>query len=205
MVIGLSSCHMKEFKEARAETKAKREVRMQEYADKAKAEEEAKEQAEREALAKARAEQEAAERAAGQEAAPVGTPQLQRDSLLLQFDRRPCFGRCEVYKIKMYESGYVLYEGINFVERMGVYQARLSPEQIAEIYAMLARSDFFKLEDKYDDPMIMDLPSMIFKANAMGQQKRIIARYDVPEALTQLAKEIDAMSDSLQWKPYIQE
>ncbi|NND95236.1 MAG: hypothetical protein HKN45_10245 [Flavobacteriales bacterium] len=188
--IVLSSCAgFKKAKEARIENKAKREVRMAEYAARAEAEERAKEEAK------------AAAANSSVEAAPVETPQLIQDSLLFQFERRPCFGRCPVYKIMIFESGYTTYQGVNFVDYMGYYYTRLPQTEVALIYTRIAETDFFSLQDKYDNENITDLPSMIFRANAMGQDKRIVARYEIPEVLIDLGKEIDRMFAETEWQP----
>ncbi len=182
----MGSCaSIKSSKEARIVNKAKREVRMAEY--KAKLEEEKK------------AKKDAA--TASTEAAPVEVIEMTQDSLLFQFERRPCFGRCPIYKIMIFQSGYTTYQGVNFVDYMGYYYTRIPQTEVAKIYTRIAELDFFSLDDKYDDENITDIPSMIFRANAMGQDKRIIARYGVPESLIDLGKEIDAMFAETEWKP----
>jgi hypothetical protein len=186
----LGSCGgFRKAKEGRIDTKAKREVRMAEYKAKLKAEKQA--------------EKEAAQATAngGTEAAPTELIQMTQDSLLFQFERRPCFGRCPVYKIMIFESGYTTYQGVNFVDYMGYYYSRIPQVEVAGIYAKIAEVDFFSLEDKYDNENITDLPSMIFRANAMGQDKRIIARYEVPDVLINLGKDIDAMFAETDWQP----
>ncbi len=186
----MGSCEgFRKAKVARVENKAKREVRMAEYKTKREAEKQAEEVAAQAATN------------GGTEAAPTELLQMAQDSLLFQFERRPCFGRCPVYKIMIFESGYTTYQGVNFVDYMGYYYSRIPQAEVASIYAKIAEVDFFSLEDKYDNENITDLPSMIFRANAMGQDKRIIARYEVPDALIDLGKEIDAMFAETEWQP----
>ena len=197
----LPSCGNGEFKQTRAEMLERQKQRKLEYQAQKKLEEEEKARMEAEALAKARVEAERAEKEAAAEAAPIPPAALMQDSLLFHFERRPCFGRCPVYKIKIYESGYTTYDGVNFVDYMGYFQHKLDPTEIAMIYKYIAEADFFELEDSYDNENIMDLPSMIFRARAMGQDKRIVARYEIPEALTNLASKIDDMFEETEWKP----
>ena len=201
LVTVLLSCGNGEFKQTRAEMLERQKQRKIEYQAQKKLEEEEKARMEAEALAKARIEAEKAEKEAAAEAAPIPPAVLIQDSLLFQFERRPCFGRCPVYKIKIYESGYTTYDGVNFVDYMGYFQHRLEPSEIAMIYKLIADADFFELEDSYDNENIMDLPSMTFRARAMGQDKRIVARYEIPEALTNLASQIDDMFENTEWKP----
>jgi hypothetical protein len=83
---------------------------------------------------------------------------------------------------------------------MGYYKTRLPQTDIAKIYTMIAESRFFQLEDEYDNENITDLPSMIFRANAMGRDKRIIARYNIPEELNNLSKQIDELFRDADWQ-----
>ena len=55
------------------------------------------------------------------------------DSLVISFSKTPCFGRCPVYKVKVYESGFATYEGLNFAEKLGLYSYRFSNEEIEAI------------------------------------------------------------------------
>lgn len=192
----LQSCGNGEFKQTRAEMLERQKQRKIEYQAKKEAEEAEQARLEAEALAEARVK---AERAA--EAAPVAPIQLIEDSLLFHFERSPCFGRCPVYKLIIYESGHTRYEGINFVDNMGYYQAKISPSEIAQIYSLIAETNFFELNDVYDNENITDLPSMIFRARAMGQDKKIIARYEFPEALKEMATAIDEMFEDKDWQP----
>ncbi|NNC83857.1 MAG: hypothetical protein HKN79_09775 [Flavobacteriales bacterium] len=203
---GATACKDNNFKETRAELLEKKKERKLEYEAKKQAEEQAQKELEAKALAEARVD---AERLAAQAASgvadttnkPVIVQRYEQDSLLLQFERRPCFGRCPVYKIKVFESGYTTYEGVNFVEYMGYYQARLSAAEIASIYQMVAEADYFSLNDRYDNENIMDLPSMIFRVQAMGKDKRIVARYEIPDELNRFAEQIDQLFADTDWHP----
>lgn len=187
LAMGMQSCGgFRKAREARVVTKAKQQERKAAYAAQ-KAEEEA---------AAARA-----ETGSTAEAAPVEIPVLQQDSLLFSLERGACFGRCPVYTIRIYESGYTTYEGKNFVDYMGHYSTRISDVDLANIYSRLAETDFFSLEESYDNPNISDLPSTIYEAHAMGKDKRIVARYDIPQVLIQLGKDVDALFADTQWLP----
>ncbi|NNK80345.1 MAG: hypothetical protein HKO93_02520 [Flavobacteriales bacterium] len=197
-IIGTTySCNNGDFKQTRAEMLERQRVRKIEYQAQKQAEEAEKARLEAEALAEAKIK---AEKAA-QEAAPVSPPVYVGDSLLLHFERSTCFRRCPAYKIKVYESGFTTYEGVNFVDNIGYYQTQLSPSEIAEIYTFIAEADFFELEDRYDNENIMDLPSMTFRAKAMGKDKQILARYEIPEALLKMASDIDELFEGVDWMP----
>ena len=136
-----------------------------------------------------------------QEMAPVDPIQMtSADSLLISYERTPCFGRCPVFKIKVYESGYTTYQGVNFVEYMGYFYSRVSSNTLEKIKKTVQASDYFNLEDRYDNDHITDLPSKIYQVNMDGVNKRIIARVDSPEALNNLGQEIEKIFEGTAWK-----
>ncbi|RKX65008.1 MAG: hypothetical protein DRP41_03740 [Thermodesulfobacteriota bacterium] len=49
----------------------------------------------------------------------------------ITLERTPCFGCCPVYKIKVYSSGLVEWEGIDFVDKGGKDSRHISLKWIA--------------------------------------------------------------------------
>jgi len=176
----LGSCGMfRQFKEDRTETKRKKAERKEAFAQAQSAD------------------------GTATEMAPTDPIQMQAsDSLLISYERSPCFGRCPVFKIKVYESGFTTYQGVNFVEYMGYFYTRIDAEKLQQIHAAITRSDFFNLEDRYDNEKITDLPSRIYQVDAMGMNKRIIARYEAPEALNTLGQEMEAIFKGIPWTAF---
>jgi len=132
----------------------------------------------------------------------VEKPATQRDSLLIGFEKTPCFGRCPVYKVKVYRSGFATYEGLNFTEKLGMYSANFSEDEIARIFKSAAEIGYFSLEDKYDNPMISDLPSTTSTLNTEDEKKRITARVNVPEKLKNFHKNLAGTLQEKDWQPY---
>jgi len=121
------------------------------------------------------------------------------DSLFAFMERTPCYGRCPIYKMWIYKSGYVLYEGINFVEREGVWTTQLSTEDLQQIASKGKEIDYFNLDDEYDSP-ITDIPACITTLNIDGRKKTVRDRHNAPAALREFEKLIDAVVEKKQWK-----
>lgn len=132
----------------------------------------------------------------------VEQPAEQKDSLLIGFEKTPCFGRCPVYKVRVYRSGFATYEGLNFTEKLGMYSAHFSEDEIAAIFKSAAEIGYFSFEDKYDNKMISDLPSTISTLNSEDEKKRIIARVNVPEPLKNFHKNLAVTLQEKDWQPY---
>ncbi|MFH1321890.1 MAG: DUF6438 domain-containing protein, partial [Bacteroidota bacterium] len=88
------------------------------------------------------------------------TAEQQKDSLFASIKRTPCYGRCPTYSISIYKSGYVIYEGIRFVDRIGTYSTQISEKEIQKIIAKANETGYFDLNDVYDSP-VTDLPTTI--------------------------------------------
>ncbi|NEN22888.1 hypothetical protein G3O08_05175 [Cryomorpha ignava] len=132
----------------------------------------------------------------------VETPVEPKDSLVIAFDKTPCFGRCPTYKVKVYASGFAIYEGINFAEKMGMYSTRFKPSQIENIYQSALEIGYFDLKNEYNDPLISDLPSTISRINYKANDHRIMARYNVPEKLKIFHDNLAVTLLEKDWQPY---
>jgi len=132
----------------------------------------------------------------------VEKPAEPKDSLVIAFDKTPCFGRCPVYKVKVYASGFAIYEGINFAEKMGLYSTQLKLSQIENIYQSAVEIGYFDLKNEYNDPLVMDLPSTISRINYKGNDHRVMARNNVPEKLKIFHDNLAVTLLEKDWKPY---
>ena len=121
------------------------------------------------------------------------------DSLFASIERTPCYGTCPTYSINIYKSGYVVYKGIRFVDRMGTYSTRISERKIQAIINKANEIGYFELDDVYDSP-VTDLPSTITYLSVNGQEKRIKDRVRGPEKLREYEKYFDSIFEDLEWK-----
>src|SRR5690606_20354565 len=132
----------------------------------------------------------------------VEKPAEPKDSLVISFDKTPCFGRCPVYKVKVYASGFAIYEGINFAEKMGTYSTRFKISQIENIYQSAVEIGYFEVKNEYNDPLISDLPSTISRIKYNGNDHRVMARNNVPEKLKIFHDNLGVTLLEKEWQPY---
>jgi len=119
--------------------------------------------------------------------------------LVLSMERTPCFGRCPVYSIRIYENGLFVYDTKKFTDTSACRYSLLSKEELAGLKQKFSDMNFFQFEDKYpaDKRTPTDLPSCILFFNNGKQQKTIIdKRWDTPETLTQLELAVDNLVNS---------
>jgi len=125
-----------------------------------------------------------------------------KDSLAVYFEKTPCFGRCPVFKIKVYQSGFATYEGLNFSEKMGLFSYRFTDTDLEKIFTMAKEIGYFDLESEYNDPRVTDLPSVISEISLNDESHRIKARKGVPQELKDFHENLGVMLNERDWKPY---
>lgn len=130
------------------------------------------------------------------------TEKVVSDSLFFYYEKTPCFGRCPIFKLTIYHSGFATYDGINFVDNIGFHKAKLKFEQMGKIRDLLNGINFFSLDDTYDNEHVMDIPARIIEARYDGKKKRILARYQAPQELRDVFNEIDKLFENTEWEPY---
>ncbi len=113
-----------------------------------------------------------------------------KESLFLTMERTPCLGKCPNYKITIFNTGNVIYEGINFVDKQGKHRKKLSSKQLKEIQDHVDILKIFELKDKYDSP-ITDIPSVHLFIVYNNKKKKILDRVNGPKELRQFEKLID--------------
>ncbi|MBL4668791.1 MAG: hypothetical protein JKY30_05955 [Flavobacteriales bacterium] len=112
------------------------------------------------------------------------------EKIFITMERSPCYGQCATYKIKIYNTGKVEYEGIKFAKKIGAYTKILNQNQLTEIKNQIEFIKLFEMKDKYDSN-ISDIPSTLVLVIYKGKKKIILDRFGAPNELKQFEKLID--------------
>ncbi len=115
-----------------------------------------------------------------------------KESIFLTMERTPCFGKCPSYKITIFNTGNVIYEGFSFAQKEGKHIKKLSKKQLSEIQSQIDIIKLFELNDKYDS-RITDIPSTHLYVIYKGKKKKIVDRVNAPEKLKKFEKLIDSI------------
>lgn len=138
---------------------------------------------------------------ANKKTAQTDAPQP-KDSLVAYLERTACFGRCPQYSIRIYQSGYVLYEGYNNVEKIGRYFTRLTEEDVKGIGKRALQLEYFQLNDEYRNPYLTDLPT-VYSEVRFGAMHKKVTNYEAepPPNLVEMEKYIDGLfNDQTPWQ-----
>ncbi len=116
------------------------------------------------------------------------------DSLVAYLERTRCFGVCPYYSIHIYKSGYVLYVGIDHVEKIGRYFTFLPEQKVKSIGEKAISIGYFELNNEYRNPYLTDFPTVYSEVRYNGMQKKI-THYDAdpPKSLIEMENFIDEL------------
>ncbi|MEQ8908078.1 MAG: DUF6438 domain-containing protein [Vicingaceae bacterium] len=122
------------------------------------------------------------------------------DSLYARIQRTACFGRCPIYTLSVYQSGYVEYLGEKWVEKEGRYATKVDQAVLDKLMKMAKEIQFFDLKHQYDSKYVTDLPSTITSLKEKGDFHIVVSRYEAPEKLNTFNQEFDALFKAVEWK-----
>lgn len=121
------------------------------------------------------------------------------ENALARVQRTPCFGRCPIYTMIIFNDGRVEYYGKKFVEKEGRYFSKATNNQLEELTAKAQELGFFELDNIYDNKSVTDLPSTIITIKGEEGFKTVVGRYDTPKNFTTLVTFIESEFDKLEY------
>lgn len=138
--------------------------------------------------------------APGTQADPALGGSAASDSLVLFFERTPCFGPCKAYRINLYRSGHATFEGRAHVEKEGMHVGRVGPDTLLAIVRRAEQIGFWGLEASYDSP-VTDLPSTRIRVVSGRNDKEVTGRVGTPPKFIAFAEYLDELLLPVAWKP----
>ena len=124
---------------------------------------------------------------------------LPAEDVLISLEKTACFGTCPAYKLEIFASGLVLFNGISNHEMIGKHKSQLDPQTLREVIEKFKSSSFFNFKNSYTGD-VQDLPTtyLFFKDN--GREKMVQDYYRAPSALKDLEKLVEDLIPVLRWK-----
>jgi hypothetical protein len=122
------------------------------------------------------------------------------DSLFARLQRTACFGRCPIYTLSIYESGYVDYIGEKWVDKEGRFKTKVEQAVLDEIMKKAKAINYFDLKAQYDSKYVNDLPSTITTLKGEEGFHVVVNRYQGPEEHSRFAQELDALFEAVEWE-----
>lgn len=139
----------------------------------------------------------------------AGSQDIPNDTLIT-LERTTCFGTCPSYKITIGATGAVIFEGRQFVKRLGKLKSTISQQRLRELLAKFEEIKFFDLKDHYRSFLdgctseVTDAPAA-FTSIRIRAKSKTVEHYDgcggleVLAELEKLEQAIDDAVNSAQW------
>jgi len=124
----------------------------------------------------------------------------EQDSLVLKLERGACYGACPVYLVQVFNSGYAVINAQQNLEIQGFFVDRFTEEELDKIYELANNAGFFEGESVYD-AQVTDLPSTFLYIHLKDKKHKMKLRFNIPEELKRLLKELDMMVVMRDWQP----
>jgi hypothetical protein len=114
--------------------------------------------------------------------------------------RSACFGTCPSYTLEIFETGLIRYNGKSYVDKMGIYEKKISPNEaiqfITEFNAIQPDTLHYLYETK-----IADLPGIYYFISYQDSVKRILNADAGPRILYDWSKKFDSFAHfDASWK-----
>ena len=82
---------------------------------------------------------------------------------------------------------------------MGTHSGKLDRDKFARVLEVANRIGYFELDDTYDNKLVTDLPATTTEIHTGEGLKRVMNRYQGPEALNELYQVLDALLQEVTW------
>jgi hypothetical protein len=117
--------------------------------------------------------------------------------------KTPCYGSCPVFRLTIMSDGMVRYTGINNVDLIGDYRAKISSDRVDRMLRETIAAGLYRWSDTYPENMdffIADASNTITKVVWNGREKTITNNSEAPEKLLELEQKLTALIAELKWE-----
>lgn len=118
------------------------------------------------------------------------------DSLKITLEHNGYAPGLPTYKIKIYEKGFTVYEGIRNVEKNGTFRILLSEEEINSIVDYAYKYQFFDMNDVYTQSLTPDESASTSIKVKKDYIKKVTRKGTQPKSLLLLEAVIDDLLKS---------
>ncbi len=117
----------------------------------------------------------------------------------VELTRSACYGVCPAYRVRIYRSGQVEWEGRGHVEKVGTAENQADMPSAVAIFTQAASTEFWAACDSYHR-RVTDNPTYTVTASIGGKTKSITDyAQGGPDWVRELMQKVDEAAGSQQW------
>jgi hypothetical protein len=123
--------------------------------------------------------------------------------LLAALHRKQCYPDCPAYSLVVHQDGRVVWVGRAEVERYGLFESYLAPDEIDRLIASFKERLFFDLDPTYPSNarIIDELPTSVLQFSWEGRSHQVLHNYFAPPEVQELEQLLDSLAARLDWSP----
>lgn len=123
---------------------------------------------------------------------------LEELNKVVEISKGPCYGRCPVFTLTVYQDGIASYLGERNTDRMGLYVKRLDKEVFANLEKEFRDANLWQYQNVYKS-RIADLQSVTLTYYEEGDIKSITGKEGRPQAVLKLEQTLDRIAAGADW------
>lgn len=111
------------------------------------------------------------------------------NQVLMSYESGLCYGKCEVFILRINHNKTIEYEGLKNVEKIGKYRAKISVNDFNEIEKLISKVDLKSIDTVYTSNST-DLHLRILNIKSKNKNKKILLFDNVPIELKQIERKV---------------
>ncbi len=124
--------------------------------------------------------------------------EMDPSDLKFSLSKTPCFGKCPVYDLNIYNNRYVEFIGKQNTSKLGTHALNLDKETYKNLISAFDKADFVGLKDHYESD-ILDLPTITMKYRKGAKLKTITGKRERPESVHKLQFLLEQVVEMQGW------
>lgn len=117
----------------------------------------------------------------------------------VEMTKGPCYGRCPVYTLRIYDNGIATYKGERHTERLGLYIKQLPMEEVTAIFNKFSEANIWQFKSVYKSD-IPDFQTVSLTFIEEGDFKTVTGKDGRPDEVMELEFLLDRVaSNKLGW------
>lgn len=120
------------------------------------------------------------------------------------YQQGPCFGRCPVYTLSLYQNGLLVYEGERFTDKEGTWYKLLGRTEVAAVLDSFVALDMRRFPASFPS-RVPDLATVTMSFVNLPDGERFVTAFkeEAPDDLLKMAERMRALAQASDFRQYI--
>ena len=126
---------------------------------------------------------------------PSASMSLNNMDKVIEMTKGPCYGRCPVFTLTIYENGIVSYKGERYTDRLGTYVKKLEKGEMERLLREFKNANIWQYKDAYRG-RIPDMQSVSITYYEGSKKKTVTGKEIRPNPVKWLESLLDQVAQS---------